>query len=222
MSCRNPPWYGHMGSSSALVRRWLCVFLGGCLVCLECRSAEIPDLAGVLPETSPPSAASASGAWADGVHDRRRRRSRKAAGSRRLSEEDDEEGPQTFMGMKLAGSGSSWWAGLIKSVRSVDVDEELYTSSSRKSAEKRTENMWHLLRSCPEGTRCGFTISPKNSPGVDWAFLGSAPRSCVVEWRRANVIKMTVSIVRRRFQNCLLYTSPSPRDATLSRMPSSA
>ena len=24
------------------------------------------------------------------------------------------------------------------------------------------------------------------------------------------------------FQNCLLYTSPSPRDATLSRMPSSA
>ena len=25
-----------------------------------------------------------------------------------------------------------------------------------------------------------------------------------------------------RFSNCLLYTSPSPRDATLSRMPSSA
>ena len=25
-----------------------------------------------------------------------------------------------------------------------------------------------------------------------------------------------------QFKNCLLYTSPSPRDATLSRMPSSA
>ena len=25
-----------------------------------------------------------------------------------------------------------------------------------------------------------------------------------------------------RYDNCLLYTSPSPRDATLSRMPSSA
>ena len=25
-----------------------------------------------------------------------------------------------------------------------------------------------------------------------------------------------------RYSNCLLYTSPSPRDATLSRMPSSA
>ena len=29
-------------------------------------------------------------------------------------------------------------------------------------------------------------------------------------------------IAYREFKNCLLYTSPSPRDATLSRMPSSA
>ena len=28
--------------------------------------------------------------------------------------------------------------------------------------------------------------------------------------------------VRRKMRDCLLYTSPSPRDATLSRMPSSA
>ena len=28
--------------------------------------------------------------------------------------------------------------------------------------------------------------------------------------------------IAERFWNCLLYTSPSPRDATLSRMPSSA
>ena len=27
---------------------------------------------------------------------------------------------------------------------------------------------------------------------------------------------------KRQFRSCLLYTSPSPRDATLSRMPSSA
>ena len=33
----------------------------------------------------------------------------------------------------------------------------------------------------------------------------------------------TVSLVRKSLdKNCLLYTSPSPRDATLSRMPSSA
>ena len=31
-----------------------------------------------------------------------------------------------------------------------------------------------------------------------------------------------VKILAKNFRNCLLYTSPSPRDATLSRMPSSA
>ena len=30
------------------------------------------------------------------------------------------------------------------------------------------------------------------------------------------------AVVIEHFANCLLYTSPSPRDATLSRMPSSA
>ena len=40
-----------------------------------------------------------------------------------------------------------------------------------------------------------------------------------------NVPKKFVSNIKRSFKNksiCLLYTSPSPRDATLSRMPSSA
>ena len=37
------------------------------------------------------------------------------------------------------------------------------------------------------------------------------------EWTRSEIEKIT-----RRFAHCLLYTSPSPRDATLSRMPSSA
>ena len=32
----------------------------------------------------------------------------------------------------------------------------------------------------------------------------------------------TLSIATSESYNCLLYTSPSPRDATLSRMPSSA
>ena len=34
--------------------------------------------------------------------------------------------------------------------------------------------------------------------------------------------KMTLGDLAERFLGCLLYTSPSPRDATLSRMPSSA
>ena len=42
-----------------------------------------------------------------------------------------------------------------------------------------------------------------------------------------NETRFTQSFVRGKFRikkwgNCLLYTSPSPRDATLSRMPSSA
>ena len=36
------------------------------------------------------------------------------------------------------------------------------------------------------------------------------------------VKKLVVSPMRRCMLTCLLYTSPSPRDATLSRMPSSA
>ena len=33
---------------------------------------------------------------------------------------------------------------------------------------------------------------------------------------------MTEKMVIKKYDPCLLYTSPSPRDATLSRMPSSA
>ena len=36
------------------------------------------------------------------------------------------------------------------------------------------------------------------------------------------VVKMGADSVTIHLRDCLLYTSPSPRDATLSRMPSSA
>ena len=35
-------------------------------------------------------------------------------------------------------------------------------------------------------------------------------------------IKKGMDEMSKKFEDCLLYTSPSPRDATLSRMPSSA
>ena len=35
-------------------------------------------------------------------------------------------------------------------------------------------------------------------------------------------LNVEIAIKSARINNCLLYTSPSPRDATLSRMPSSA
>ena len=39
---------------------------------------------------------------------------------------------------------------------------------------------------------------------------------------RLNVVRIQLPPLRARAEDCLLYTSPSPRDATLSRMPSSA
>ena len=36
------------------------------------------------------------------------------------------------------------------------------------------------------------------------------------------IVKLMGDGMLAEFQSCLLYTSPSPRDATLSRMPSSA
>ena len=49
------------------------------------------------------------------------------------------------------------------------------------------------------------------------------------EWTEDFIDNMNLVIIprmtiKRRYENkgCLLYTSPSPRDATLSRMPSSA
>ena len=35
-------------------------------------------------------------------------------------------------------------------------------------------------------------------------------------------LEMAATILKELAESCLLYTSPSPRDATLSRMPSSA
>ena len=45
-----------------------------------------------------------------------------------------------------------------------------------------------------------------------------------VSWNSENIPESSIKIqlVDANYKTCLLYTSPSPRDATLSRMPSSA
>ena len=47
---------------------------------------------------------------------------------------------------------------------------------------------------------------------------------CKTGYKRAtkNINDYTTECLSNLFYSCLLYTSPSPRDATLSRMPSSA
>ena len=65
-----------------------------------------------------------------------------------------------------------------------------------------------------------------------WLFLSAVERYIEQQTATAHVISQTVSQAAAsaglssylivHFLACLLYTSPSPRDATLSRMPSSA
>ena len=50
----------------------------------------------------------------------------------------------------------------------------------------------------------------------DWVNFGSLTRF------RAWLLAMAVAIALSQAMHCLLYTSPSPRDRSLSRMPSSA
>ena len=72
-------------------------------------------------------------------------------------------------------------------------------------------------RGCRECFRLSFaTCELKLMQGLD-----NVHRSCY------KILKKVFSLARthphpREYTNCLLYTSPSPRDATLSRMPSSA
>ena len=55
-----------------------------------------------------------------------------------------------------------------------------------------------------------MTISTQNEPESEH----------IIEARRGGLFADILTVIRAIL--CLLYTSPSPRDATLSRMPSSA
>ena len=54
--------------------------------------------------------------------------------------------------------------------------------------------------------------------------LGKIDTHIIVVWvdNEASVLSRVVGLFSGRGYNCLLYTSPSPRDRTRSRMPSSA
>ena len=56
---------------------------------------------------------------------------------------------------------------------------------------------------------------------VDPGCNDDSERQTLVEFIESNGLK-PVKLVNTHCHICLLYTSPSPRDATLSRMPSSA
>jgi len=80
-----------------------------------------------------------------------------------------------------------------------------------------------LLR--PELARKGASYTGKYAIGTVQGDLHSIGKSIVgmmLEGNGWEVVDLGTDVSSEQFCDCLLYTSPSPRDATLSRMPSSA
>ncbi|KAJ1454689.1 hypothetical protein M885DRAFT_587979 [Pelagophyceae sp. CCMP2097] len=107
-----------------------------------------------------------------------------------------------FMGIKLAATGSTWWAEQLNKQRSVDITEEIFTSNSRESARRRQELMLKKLRCGGDAAVKGFTINPKNSPGVHWAAVASSAGVKVVKYTRTNLVKVAVSMIRKKMNIC--------------------
>ena len=60
---------------------------------------------------------------------------------------------------------------------------------------------------------------------VDGQFTGNITANEIILREKGNItgtLKANIVLISGRFNGCLLYTSPSPRDAHESRMPSSA
>ena len=74
------------------------------------------------------------------------------------------------------------------------------------------------------GLGAKVALVEKHLMGGDCLNHGCVPSKALIRAAKAvnEVRKAPVFGVDAQLQTCLLYTSPSPRDATLSRMPSSA
>ena len=70
----------------------------------------------------------------------------------------------------------------------------------------------------------GMGLQINDSKGSDTHILGliGDTKAIAESWVLANPVVETCRRVSEPYKNCLLYTSPSPRDNRRSRMPSSA
>ena len=74
------------------------------------------------------------------------------------------------------------------------------------------------------GMKCGGCVSTvekilNNSDGIENVSVNLLTESAYFEITQKHI---EIESVLENLKDCLLYTSPSPRDSTLSRMPSSA
>ena len=85
---------------------------------------------------------------------------------------------------------------------------------------------WYLISTAPPGQPRTVAVE---SIGATWVlicwdppFIAESPISHYEITARPTNVDVAMVTVTTANSSCLLYTSPSPRDATLSRMPSSA
>ena len=100
----------------------------------------------------------------------------------------------------------------------VDIRRDSHTFGAWVGAELSAENKSQLW--IPEGFAHGF-LTLSDIAEVQYKARGFWNKSCerAIVW---NDPDLAIAWPIDRLKGCLLYTSPSPRDATLSRMPSSA
>ena len=94
-------------------------------------------------------------------------------------------------------------------------DDELVTDVLLKMAKQRRES----IEMYEDGGRQELADKEKSELAVIEEFL---PKQMSEEETRAAIAEIKTDLSAEGMKDCLLYTSPSPRDGLLSRMPSSA
>ena len=97
----------------------------------------------------------------------------------------------------------------------------LFLFNGKKYDESVIERIHFQVNLCLEGQQCGQVAqssSSKSARSIDQIYT-SGCAACHDAGVAGSPITGNIS---QWANSCLLYTSPSPRDATLSRMPSSA
>ena len=94
-----------------------------------------------------------------------------------------------------------------------DISDLADINATQLTTLKRAMNSYHVREARKR-------IDESDLSKSDYAFMMELAREGILEPKLLKFALMTTP--GTKYYRCLLYTSPSPRDATLSRMPSSA
>lgn len=121
-----------------------------------------------------------------------------------------EHGCRSLLVMKLAETGSTWFASLLQNTQAYTVKKEIYTSKDQRIPVVERERVMESYLNCEPKLHVrtpvvGFTVNPKNNPDVHWAELVKSVKhgkTYVVRWHRSNVVKTAISAYRKSHMNC--------------------